>query len=146
MAESILDRFKQQYEHDKLNENYDLPEDSAQMTASDMDGYKKLLDELRNDENDMEAQFKKYAETYKNVSESELKTEVYNPVVAIKKAYCPKYGKEIICERPVMFNAWTGDKIVRYDCECGATMNLEYAYPRVIYLDENKKEMKVWAE
>ena len=45
-----------------------------------------------------------------------------------------------------MFNAWTGEKIVRYDCECGAKMNLEFAYPRVIYLDNEMKEMKVWGE
>ena len=144
MAESILDKFREQYEQDKLNENYDLPTDSLPM--DDVEGYKKKLDELRNDENDMEAQFKKYAEAYKNVSESELKTEIFNPMVAVKRAYCPKCGKEIICKHPVMFNAWTGEKIVRYDCECGETMNLEYAYPRVIYLDNDMNEMKVWGE
>lgn len=144
MAESILDRFKEQYELDKLNENYDLPTDSVPM--DDIEEYKKKLDELRNDENDMEMQFKKYAETYKNVGEADLKTEVFNPVVAVKRAYCPECGREIICQHPVMFNAWTGEKIVRYDCECGAKMNLEFAYPRVIYLDNEMKEMKVWGE
>ena len=79
MAESILDRFKEQYELDKLNENYDLPTDSVPM--DDIEEYKKKLDELRNDENDMEMQFKKYAETYKNVGEADLKTEVFNPVL-----------------------------------------------------------------
>lgn len=144
MAESILDRFKEQYELDKLNENYDLPTDSVPM--DDIEEYKKKLDELRNDENDMEMQFKKYAETYKNVGEADLKTEVFNPMVAVKRAYCPECGREIICQHPVMFNAWTGEKIVRYDCECGAKMNLEFAYPRVIYLDNEMKEMKVWGE
>ena len=144
MAESILDRFKEQYERDKLSENYDLPTDSVPM--DDIEEYKKKLDELRNDENDMEMQFKKYAETYKNVGEADLKTEVFNPVVAVKRAYCPECGREIICQHPVMFNAWTGEKIVRYDCECGAKMNLEFAYPRVIYLDNEMKEMKVWGE
>lgn len=144
MAESILDRFKEQYELDKLNENYDLPTDSVPM--DDIEEYKKKLDELRNDENDMEMQFKKYVETYKNVGEADLKTEVFNPMVAVKRAYCPECGREIICQHPVMFNAWTGEKIVRYDCECGAKMNLEFAYPRVIYLDNEMKEMKVWGE
>lgn len=146
MAESILDRFKEQYEQDKLNENYDLPEDSAPMTDADMDDYKKMLDAIRNDENDMQVQYQKFHEMYKSVKEDELKTEVINPIVAIKRAYCPECGNEIISQYPVMYDGFTGQKIVKYDCECGAKFNLEHAYPRVMFLDDKMNEMKVWTD
>lgn len=146
MAESILDRFKEQYEQDKLNENYDLPEDSAPMTDADMDDYKKMLDAIRNDENDMERAYNKFHQEFKRVTESELKTSITNPMVAVKRAYCPECGKEIICTMPVMINPYTMERIGRYDCSCGARLNLEYSYPRVIYLDENMNEMKVWGD
>lgn len=147
-----MERYRQQLEEDKKNENYDLPEQDGvsdvniQMTDEEMDEYKKTLDKLRNDENDMRVQYRKFHEMYKSVPESELKTEVINPIVAVRRAYCPECGKEIVSKHPIMFDGFTGQKIVRYDCECGAKFNLEYAYPRVMFLDENMNEMKVWTE
>lgn len=146
MAESILDRFKEQYKQDKLNENYDLPEDSAPMTDAEKDEYKKILDAMRNDENDLQIQYQKFHEIYKSVTEAELKTDVVNPMVAVKRAYCPECGREIISKYPVMYDGFTGQKIVRYDCECGAKFNLEHSYPRVMFLDDNMQEMKVWTD
>ena len=67
MGDSILARYKQQYEQDKLNENYDLPDDA--MPMDDMDAYKKAVDAFRNDDNDMEAQYNRFHQTYEKVSE-----------------------------------------------------------------------------
>lgn len=146
MAESILDRFKEQYERDKLNENYDLPEDAMPMNDADIEAYKDALNTMRNDENDMEHAYNKFHQEFKRVAESELKTSVINPMVAVKRAYCPECGKEIVSTMPVMINPYTMERIGRYDCSCGARLNLEYSYPRVIYLDENMNEMKVWGD
>ena len=144
MEDSILARYKQQYEQDKLNENYDLPDDA--MPMDDMDAYKKAVDAFRNDDNDMEVQYNKFHQTYEKVSEKDLKTTITNPIVAIKRAYCPHCGEEIISNMPVMINPYTLERIGRYDCKCGARLNLDYSYPRVVYMDENMKEIKVWSD
>jgi len=146
MTESILDRFKEQYEQDKLNENYDLPDDSLPMGEDDINAYKDALKAIRNDENDMGQIYNKFHQEFRKVHEQELKTSVFNPIVAIKRAYCPDCGAEIISEMPVMINPYTLERIGRYDCKCGARLNLDYSYPRVIYMDENMKEIKVWSD
>lgn len=148
---NILEQYRKQLELDKQNQNYDLPQntegENVEISEEAMEEYKKTLDRLRNSENDMEVQYKRFHETYKRVSESEfdeehLKTE--DVTVKVKRAFCPECGTEIKCTMPVLYNPYTLEKIARYDCpECGAKYNLEYTYPRIAYFDKDGNEISV---
>lgn len=149
---SILDNYRKQVELDKMNENYDLPnisDDSVEIDLSVLpdtyaDEYRKKLDELRNDENDMMNQYNRFHEVFTPLKEKELdenkKTKVMDVDIKVKRAFCPNCGKEIISKVPSFYNPYTLEKISRYECECGAKFNMEYSYPRVMFLDKDTGE------
>mgnify|MGYP002624297620 CR=1 FL=1 len=151
----ILDNYKRQLEEDRLKEDadFDMPsfdDDIADKLSANVDkeAVAKRVKELRNDPNDMEVQYKKFQEQYPKIHEEtftdndKLKTE--KVTVSVIRAYCPNCGKEIVSKFPIMFNPYTGEKIGRYDCECGFKANLDYAYPRVAYFNENGEEIKAF--
>lgn len=70
------------------------------------------------------------------VLESELEHTITPVVPRLIRAYCPKCGKEIINKAPVMFNPFNYQRVNIYKCDCGFEANLEYAYPRVVFVDE----------
>ena len=90
---------------------------------------------------------RKFNETYIKISEESListdKLAVEDATVKVKRAYCPHCGKEIVSKLPSMWNPYTGEKICRYDCECGFKANLEYTYPRLIILDKDGNELDI---
>lgn len=152
---SILDNYKKQLAEDRLNESdkFEMPSFDDEMANKltgnvDKEAVAKRIKELQNDPNDMEVQYKKFQEQYPKVHEENLiandrvKTEEVKTVV--KRAYCPVCGKEIISKYPIMFNPYTGEKIGRYDCECGFKANLDYAYPRVAYINKEGEEINAF--
>lgn len=98
--------------------------------------------ELRNDPNDMMNMF--YRE-YKKVTEEELleqnliKDETVTPMV--RRAYCPKCGKELVSKSPLLINPYTNERIAKHECECGYKANLDYAYPRICFMDKDNNEV-----
>ena len=155
---SILDNYKRQLEEDRLNENNDLSSltfndelENIYSQGADADAVAKRINELREDPNDMENVFKAFNQQYPRVSEKSLSdggnikvdTDV---TIAIKRAYCPSCGKEIISKSPVMYNPFTLEKIAKYECECGAKFNFDSSYPRIVYMDSKGNEIKAFAE
>lgn len=161
---SIIEMFKKQLEEDKMRENYDLPEgiDENQFTEDMREKYKEALDRMRAVSDDAESysfsfsgekdetpsldnEVKRFNEVYTKVTESDLEatnnTSLVDVDVKVKRAYCPRCGKEIISSFPVMFNPYTNEKIARYDCACGAKMNLEYSYPRLVLVTKDTNEV-----
>ena len=83
---------------------------------------------------------------YKDTPEDELKTIKEECVPVVVRAFCPKCGKEIISTAPVMFNPYTLQKICKYDCECGWKANLEFAYPRILFRNQNGEEFDCYSK
>lgn len=161
---SIIEMFKKQLQEDKMSENYDLPEgiDEKQFTEEMKERYKEALDKMRAESDNansysfsfsgekdeipsFEDSIKHFNDTYTKVNESDLDTTNNTTLsevnVMVKHAYCPRCGKEIISSFPVMFNPYTNEKIARYDCACGAKMNLEYSYPRLVLVTKDTNEV-----
>lgn len=62
--------------------------------------------------------------------------------VIVKHAYCQECGEELISDVPPMINPYTLEHICRVKCnKCGKLYNLEYAYPRLVLLDNNGNEI-----
>lgn len=145
----ILDSYRRQVEEDKLNENFDMTgiddEAIAKYSESDMDELRRQISQIRNDPNDIANKFRL---EYPQVSESQLGDNIVTEQgkVLIKHAYCPNCGKELVSAAPVMFNPWTQEKIAKHECSCGFKANLEYAYPRVVYVDGNGNEIMAFAQ
>lgn len=141
----ILAEYKKQLELDKQQENYDLPEGVSenQFTEEMREAYRKEVDKLRGNTDDLEQVYNRFHDTYRKLSDNEInktcKDEGVN--VIVKHAYCPVCGREIISKLPVMFNPYTFEKIARYDCECGAKFNMEHSYPRIVYINAEGKEI-----
>lgn len=100
------------------------------------------IERLRRDPNDMMNAF--YNE-YPKVTEEELvkgnyiKDEEVKPMV--RRVYCPKCGKELVSNSPLLLNPYTGERIAKHECECGYKANLDYAYPRICFVDNNNNEV-----
>lgn len=86
-------------------------------------------------------QFVKMSE--KELVESGLIKDAEVHKINVRRAYCKKCGKEIVCQVPSMFNPFTLEKQANYKCECGEMLNLDHAYPRIVFLDENNEEIFV---
>lgn len=154
---SILDNYKKQLEEDRLNEDmdFDMPsfnDDVADSFSKNVDpeAVAKRVKELRSDPNDMENMFK-FNQEYPRVTEAELEekdsTKIDDDVkIKIKRAYCPNCGKEIVSKAPLLFNPFTFEKIAKYECECGAKFNFEHSYPRVMYVNSNGEEIKIFTD
>ena len=147
MNESILERFKKQVEEDRLNENNELPKDTSLTNPMDKKEYEKRLEALRNSEIDIENQYKQAMNRLIHLKENELSNsdnikEIEITKITVKHAYCTDCGTELVSVGPTMFNPFTMEKqnIHTYD-KCGKKYNLEYAYPRFVFYDENNNEV-----
>lgn len=148
----LLDDYKKMVEEDEKNLNNDAPVDGIEMTDEEMKMYEKKLNEMRekikNDDcmddgkNDCDAEIKPLTK-YK---EEDLKTEYVKVMPMVKRAYCPECGKEIVNRGPVMYNPFTFDKTCPHKCECGWKGDLEYAYPRVVFVTENGTQIEAYAK
>ena len=114
--------------------------------ASDFskDEYAKKLDELRNDPNDMANKFHR---EYPTISDKQMdeqgllsseKIDAY-----LIHAYCPKCGKELRCSHKLYCNPYTRQTIAKHECSCGFKANLQYAYPRLVYIDKDNKQIEI---
>ena len=136
---SILDDYQKQIEIDESTFDYgDCDED-----------VKKRIQEIKDDPNDMANIFKKFNSEFPKYDEYRLGVEKCltddpNVKIIVRHAYCPSCGKEIISKVPVMFNPYTHEKIAKYECECGFKANLDFSYPRLVFLNEKGDEIKVF--
>lgn len=138
----ILDNYLAAASEDRENtlneENLDLSEYEQDVQTE--------LEKLRNDPNDMMNQF---MQNYPQVSEQEMiegklvKDSPVTPVV--RRVYCPECGKELTSKNPLMLNPFTGQRIAKHECSCGYKANLEYAYPRIVFVDENNEEVMAFS-
>ena len=142
----ILDDYKVQLAKDNENEDNSFPEGST-LTEKQREEYEKRLHELRHDVNDIENAYKKKMNEMKRFTEEEMektnliKTGEIDKII-VKHAFCDKCGEELISKTPQLFNPYTLDSICKHTCsKCGAVFNLEHAYPRVVFLDNNGKEI-----
>ena len=78
--------------------------------------------------------------------EEDLKTEYVKVTPMVKRAYCPECGKEIISRGPVMYNPFSFEKTCPHVCDCGWRGDLEYAYPRVVFVMENGTQIEAYAK
>ena len=70
-----------------------------------------------------------------------IKNSDVNKII-IKHAYCEECGEELISDAPPMFNPFTFEKVCKHTCKkCGKVYNLEFAYPRLVFLDNNGEEI-----
>jgi hypothetical protein len=158
----ILDMYKKQYEEDKKNENFDLPENCTFENGFNQEDYETELKAIREkmdnfsqnttvaksvdydyEENDIT--FSNYTEKLKPYKETELPTEDFEVRPVVRRAYCPVCGKEIVNSAPTSFNPFTLEKVCAYKCDdCNHMMNLEYSYPRVVYIDNNGNEINAY--
>lgn len=148
----LLDDYKKMVEEDEKNLNNDAPVDGIEMTDEEMKMYEKKLNEMceeikNNDcmddgKNDYDAEIKPLTK-YK---EEDLKTEYVKVTPMVKRAYCPECGKEIVNRGPVMYNPFTFEKTCPHKCECGWKGDLEYAYPRVVFVTENGTQIEAYAK
>ena len=148
----LLDDYKKMVEEDEKNLNNDAPVDGIEMTDEEMKMYEKKLNEMREEiknndcmddsKNDCDAEIKPLTK-YK---EEDLKTEYVKVMPMVKRAYCPECGKEIVNRGPVMYNPFTFEKTCPHKCECGWKGDLEYAYPRVVFVTENGTQIEAYAK
>lgn len=148
----LLEDYQKMVEEDEKNLNNNAPVDGIEMTDEEMKMYEKKLNEMRekikNDDgifdgkNDCDAEIKPLSK-YK---EEDLKTEYVKVTPMVKRAYCPECGKEIINRGPVMYNPFTFEKTCPHKCECGWKGDLEYAYPRVVFVTENGTQIEAYAK
>lgn len=170
----ILDAYKTDVEN--TSDNYDLPNDVNAGVEYDEAEYKARLDEMRRkmDEYDNhgtidgtnveikdvteddpyrdcikseDEALEKFMEQYPYTSESSLNTikHVCTPVVI--RAYCPVCGEEIVNKVPAMFNPFSLQKVIKYDCKhCGWKANLEHTYPRVVFVNSDGEEIECYGK
>ena len=142
----ILDKYKAQLEEDKKNENVSFPEGS-QLKEEQREEYVKALKELRNNSNDMENTYRAKIVEMKQMSENDMENNnlINNETVEqviVKHAYCEECGEELISDTPPMFNPFTFERICRHTCKkCGKLYNLEFAYPRLAFMNNKGEEL-----
>lgn len=142
----ILDNYKKQLEEDRKNENNDFPEGS-QLKESQRKEYENVLNELRNNSNDIEQVYqRKKAEMRQmdelTMEENKLITDEEVKKVIVKHAFCEECGEELISNAPPMFNPFTFERICKHTCtKCGKIYNLEFAYPRLAFINNNGEEL-----
>ena len=91
--------------------------------------------------------YERIKEEFPDIKEDEFKTVKREDVrMVVIHVYCPECGREIISKSPVMYNPYTKERICRDECICGKKMNLEHAYPRVAYINENNEEVNARCE
>lgn len=147
----ILDNYKKQLEIDKEKENNDFPEDSS-LSEEQRKDYEKCLNELRNHSEDMENVYQRKKAEMRQLKEEDMnksgliKGEDIHRVIVVH-AFCEDCGEELISNAPPMFNPFTFEKVCKHVCsKCGKIYNLEYAYPRLGFLNENNEEIKAFTQ
>jgi len=142
----ILDQYKVQLAEDRKKEDNLFPEDS-QLNENQRSEYEKRLEELRNSSDDMENVYRKKMAEMKQMSENEMtekeliKEEDVEKII-VKHAYCSECGEELISNAPPMFNPFTFERVCKHTCtKCGAIFNLEYAYPRLAFMNNKGEEI-----
>ncbi len=89
----------------------------------------------------------KFEEIKKNVIlEKDIDITRHNVTPVVIRAYCPKCGKEIVSNSPTLYNPFSLEKVNMYKCDCGFEGNLEYAYPRVVFVDENNNDINAYCK
>ena len=142
----ILDKYKAQLEEDKKNENVSFPEGS-QLKEEQREEYVKALKELRNNSNDMENTYRAKMAEMKQMSENDMENNnlINNETVEqviVKHAYCEECGEELISNVPPMFNPFTFERVCKHTCKkCGKIYNLEFAYPRLAFINNKGEEL-----
>lgn len=133
----------------KMTEEQGIYVNDTTMSTEEQEYYKKEIERQRNSELDMEKQYQKFHQIYVKKTEQELEAanliENVDVKVVVKRVKCPQCGRELISTTPVIFNAFTQEKIAKHDCECGFKCNLEYAYPRVAFVDSENNEIKAFS-
>ena len=148
----LLDDYQKMVEEDKQNLNDNAPVDGIEMTEEEQKLYEKRLNEMREeiDKNeDCGINCEKCCEVedpYVKVAEKDIKTEFVKVTPMVKKAYCPECGKEIINTLPPMYNPFSFEKLNRFECDCGWKANLEYSYPRVVFVTDSGEEIEAFAK
>lgn len=142
----ILDDYKAQLAEDREKEDKIFPENSH-LTESQREEYQKRLQELRNNANDMENVYRKKMAEMRQMTEHEMtdndliKEEDIEKII-VKHAYCSECGEELISNAPPMFNPFTLERVCKHTCtKCGAIFNLEYAYPRLAFINNKGEEI-----
>ena len=142
----ILDDYKAQLEEDRKNENNDFPED-CKLNESQREEYENCLHELRHDVNDIEEVYQRKKAEMCHFNEIEMqekgiiKEEEIKKVI-VKHAFCDECGEELISNAPPMFNPFTFEKVCKHTCtKCGKIFNLEFAYPRLSFINNNGDEI-----
>jgi formylmethanofuran dehydrogenase subunit E len=142
----ILDKYKEQLEKDRKNENVSFPEGS-QLKEEQREEYVKALKELRNNSNDMENIYHAKMAEMKKMSENDMESnklisdETVEKVI-VKHAYCEECGEELISNAPPMFNPFTFERVCKHTCtKCGKIYNLEFAYPRLAFINNKGEEI-----
>ena len=138
----ILDKYKKQLEEDKKHEDASFPEGS-QLKEEDREEYIKALKELRNNPNDMENAYKAKMAEMKKIPEKDMviRDEVVEKVI-VKHVYCEECGEELVSQVPPMFNPFTFERICKHTCtKCGKVYNLDFAYPRLAFINNKGEEL-----
>ena len=142
----ILDKYKEQLEKDRKDENVSFPEGS-QLKEEQREEYVKALKELRNNSNDMESTYRTKMAEMKKMSENDMESsklisdETVEKVI-VKHVYCEECGEELISNAPPMFNPFTFERVCKHTCtKCGKIYNLEFAYPRLAFIDNKGEEL-----
>ena len=142
----ILEQYKEQLAKDKEKEDNSFPEGSK-LTESQREEYEKCLNELRNSSTSIENVYQKRKSEMRELKEEEMnkngliKEEEIKRVVAVH-AFCEDCGEELISNAPPMFNPFTFEKVCKHTCtKCGKIYNLEFAYPRIAFFNNNGEEI-----
>ena len=148
MGNSILDRYREEVKNDEQRQDKNFIENSL-LTEEQREEYEKALDELRNNTSDIRNAYEEKKRTMEHYTERQLldegKINDEKVHVAVRHAYCPKCGEELISNAPPMFNPFTFEKICKHECtKCGTVYNLDYAYPRTIFVNDDNKEVKAY--
>lgn len=125
-------------------ENLDLKLDPNNVIEIGEDEFNSIEKQINNDcKCDCDAPTPK---TLDKFYEEDLKTEYVKVAPMVKRAYCPECGKEIISRGPVMYNPFSFEKTCPHVCDCGWRGDLEYAYPRVVFVMENGTQIEAYAK
>lgn len=150
----ILDEYKKAVEADVKNQNNDAPVEfyCDEMTEEEHKMYEKRLNEMREEISkndnfgvDCEKAFS-VEDPYEKVDEKCLKIDSVKATAMIKKAYCPKCGKEIVNTIPPLYNPFNYEKVNRFECDCGWKANIEYSYPRVVFVTDDGTEIEAFSK
>ena len=148
----ILDDYVKMAEEDKANLNNDAPVEGVRMTDEEYKMYEKRLNEMRDEIDnsdcsvDCEKAWNGGVKPLDKCKESDLKIESLKVTPVVKVAHCPVCGKEIISRGPVMYNPFTYEKSCPHVCECGWKADLEFSYPRVVFVLEDGTEVEAYTK